>query len=97
MLAQEPEPEPEPEPEEEGVPVEDGGMDEVDARLRLVLDADYDAALEDAEFAARLARRKAGLAKQKAKVEISSGVVQVRSTPPPPAICRSFGQSSGRF
>ena len=63
------------------MPVEDGGMDEVDARLRLVLDADYDAALEDAEFAARLARRKAGLAKQKAKVEVSSGVVQVRSRP----------------
>ena len=83
MLSQEPEPEPEPEPEaeEEGVPIEDGGMDEVDARLRLVLDADYDAALEDAEFAARLARRKAGLAKQKAKVEISSGVVQVRPRP----------------
>ena len=70
------------------MPIEDGGMDEVDARLRLVLDADYDAALEDAEFAARLARRKAGLAKQKAKVEVSSGVVQVRSRPTPslPAI-----------
>ena len=82
------------------MPIEDGGMDEVDARLRLVLDADYDAALEDAEFAARLARRKAGLAKQKAKVEVSSGVVQVRSRPhsaPTRDICRSFGRSCGRF